>query len=199
MQDNDTPAQTNPAAAAATPPPPPLVESGSANDAAAAFDTMHASGPRCWGPLQWRTLHQLLRGYPNAPTPAHETALREYTAALATLLPCSICATHWASLAPTVATTSRLAAMKWGVDVHNTVNKRLGKPLLSYAEAADAMRDACAATDGSQLSSASAKSQPTLPYNTLLVMLIIVAVIAVAVIVVLAVFCGRRAARGERF
>jgi hypothetical protein len=181
------------------PPPSPPLESGTTKDAAAAFDTLHAAGPRCWGPLQWRTLHQLLRGYPNEPTPAHETALREYTSALATLLPCSICATHWATLAPTVQTASRLAAMKWGVDVHNTVNKRLGKPVLTYAEAADAMRAACAATDGAQLSSTSAKSQPALPYNTLLVMLVVVAVIAVAAVVVLAVFCGRRAARHEGF
>jgi hypothetical protein len=107
------------------------------------LEQLTATGPRCWGPLQWSTLHQMLRGYPDKPTAAHKRALKQYVESLILLLPCSICGQHWKAIAPTVNTSSRLQAMKWGVDVHNAVNARLHKPVLSYAEAARSMSRTC--------------------------------------------------------
>ena len=101
------------------------------------------STPKCWGPVQWLAIHQLLRGYPRNPMPSTQAALKAYLAALAHLIPCSICASHWADIAPTVDTSSRAAALKWSIDVHNEVNKRLKKPVLSYAEAVATLEAAC--------------------------------------------------------
>lgn len=98
-------------------------------------------GPRCWGPLQWQTLHQLLRGF--EPTPDKRQALEAYVGALVHLLPCDTCAQHWSSLSRTVDTSSRTAALKWSIDAHNAVNARLGKPVLTYAEAVEAITRVC--------------------------------------------------------
>lgn len=161
---------------------------GTDEDAAAAFASLPASGPACWGPLQWQTLHQLLRGYPNKPTQQHKDALRAYTGALARLIPCGMCATHWAALAPTVNTDSRVSAMKWAVDVHNTVNKRLHKPVLTYAQAAAAMARTCPRNGSPSMIPA----QHAAVDRTRAIMLIAISLVAVAAVIALAVLLGRQ-------
>lgn len=105
-----------------------------------------ASGPACWGPLQWMAMHQLVRGYPrDNPTQAQKEALVTYMTSLAEIMPCSLCADHWRAIAPTVAgaTSNRYSALKWTIDVHNAVNARLGKPVLTYGQAVAAIQNAC--------------------------------------------------------
>jgi hypothetical protein len=105
-----------------------------------------ATSTAVWGPLQWKALHQLTRGYPRTdPSPAHKAALVNYVQALVHLLPCQKCREHWAEAAATVgdATHSRYTAMKWAIDTHNAVNARLHKPQLSYAQAVRAIQTAC--------------------------------------------------------
>ncbi len=127
--------------------------SSSASDSAPADALAHAlqtnfgaSGPACWGPLQWMALHQIARGYPREnPTPAQQAALVAYVTSLVDLLPCSFCAKHWREMAPSIAaaTGSRYDALKWTIDAHNAVNARLKKPVLTYAEAVKDMEDRC--------------------------------------------------------
>jgi hypothetical protein len=109
----------------------------------AAETNFYPSGPMCWGPLQWMTLHQMVRGFPDNPSPEKQEALKAYIMALVHLLPCSICATHWKDIAPTVKTGSKAEALKWSIDVHNAVNKRTGKPELSYRDALDVIMNHC--------------------------------------------------------
>jgi hypothetical protein len=97
----------------------------------------HACGPGCWGPVEWMAMHQMLRGF--QPTPTRKAALVTHLTSLADVLPCSACGNHWRTIAPTVDTSSRDAALKWSIDAHNSVNERLGKPKLSYAQAIAAM------------------------------------------------------------
>ena len=104
---------------------------------------MYASGPLCWGPLQWMAMHQMARGYPHRPSPEKQAAIKAYMVALVDLLPCSICSTHWKAIAPTVKTESRHAFLKWTIDVHNKVNKRTGKPVLDYSAALDTIHASC--------------------------------------------------------
>ena len=106
-----------------------------------------ASGPACWGPLQWGALHQMSRGYPIAnPTVEERAAFVAYVTALVHLLPCKFCSTHWVdalgTLTPDV-TDSRAGVMKWCIDVHNAVNARLGKPVLTYPQALASIVEAC--------------------------------------------------------
>jgi len=119
-----------------------------------------ATSTAVWGPLQWKALHQLTRGYPRTdPSPGHKTALVDYVQALVQLLPCQQCRGHWAKLAPTVAdaTQSRYTAMKWAIDAHNAVNARLHKPQLSYAQAVRAIQETCPG-DGTTVGATRGKS-----------------------------------------
>jgi hypothetical protein len=91
-------------------------------------------------------LHQMARGYPReSPTDQQKTALVSYVTSLGDLLPCSFCAKHWRELAPSVAqaTGSRHDVLKWTIDVHNAVNARLHKPVLTYAQAVEDMEARC--------------------------------------------------------
>ena len=113
-------------------------------EAIAAKGDFYATGPMCWGPVQWIALHQMARGYPlHSPAPEKQAAAKAYVIALADLLPCSICATHWRAIAPTIDTSSRNAFLKWTIDVHNSVNKRTKKAVLSYREAIDTIIFQC--------------------------------------------------------
>lgn len=85
------------------------------------------------GPAIWKTIHDVTRVHD--PTPERQEALRQFISSLALLLPCSKCSEHFQVLAEGVQTDTRLAALKWGIDAHNAVNARLGKPVLSYKEA----------------------------------------------------------------
>ena len=106
-----------------------------------------ATGPACWGPVQWQALHQMARGYPRQnPTEEQKKALVTYVTALGDLLPCHYCSMHWKQIAPTIetATGSRHDVLKWTIDVHNSVNARLHKPVLSYADAVKDIESRCA-------------------------------------------------------
>lgn len=103
-----------------------------------------ASGPSCWGPLQWMTLHQIARGYPREnPTEEQKKAARDYVMSLIWLLPCSICGQHWKEIAPTVRVDNRNEFLKWTIDVHNAVNARNGRKVLSYADAIQTIQSTC--------------------------------------------------------
>ena len=107
--------------------------------------TVDASGPSCWGPVQWAALHQMLRGYPReAASTEKQEALKAYVNGLAGLIPCNACAQHWKTFAATVQTENRHDALKWSIDAHNAVNARLGKRVYTYAEALQMIETQCA-------------------------------------------------------
>ncbi len=110
----------------------------------AALKDVKASGPECWGPPQWIALHQYARSYPRKnPTNEVQQAARNYVMAMVHLIPCNECSGHWAKIAPTVVTTDRCSFLKWTIDVHNQVNARKGKPVLSYEEAVRQIEATC--------------------------------------------------------
>jgi hypothetical protein len=127
-----------------------------------------------------------MRGYPDLPTDATKQALRNYLDALVYLIPCPSCAEHWREIAPTVDTSSRVAALKWSIDVHNAVNKRLQKPVLSYAEAIRALDDKCphsgAYTPPQNYTPPALKTERTIMI-TIIVLLFVAVVVMVAVVV----------------
>ena len=75
--------------------------------------------------------------------------------ALASLLPCAKCAGHFRKLVPTMDTRSKAAFIRWTIDVHNVVNARLRKPVLSYPDALHSIADADHKTMGTGMLRAS--------------------------------------------
>jgi hypothetical protein len=162
---------------------------GDDNDGGA-LRQLQPCGPPCWGPVQWLALHQMLRGYPEQPSDAKRTALAAYVTALADVLPCESCSGHWRALLAQspVDTSSRTAALKWSIDAHNTVNKRLGKPVLSYDDAARALAGAGlgSGVSPSPGMAGSGSNQPLWPW------IAAVCVLGVAVIVLVVIVAVRR-------
>lgn len=85
--------------------------------------------PGIWGPNLWGTLHLLcLAG----------TATSEFIYAFAEVIPCPRCAAHFKELineVPFPNGAEPLELFKWSVSIHNMVNERIGKPIVSVNEA----------------------------------------------------------------
>lgn len=100
--------------------------------------------PSVWGPFFWHTIHIVALGYPKNPTYTDKKCAKEFYEALAFLLPCSVCREHYKEYVQekpiSTFLDSRTDLIKWTIQIHNKVNKMLGKPewtleeVLSYYE-----------------------------------------------------------------
>lgn len=93
--------------------------------------------PATWGPFFWHTMHLVALGYPNEPTYAEKRAAKEFYESFTHLIPCPICKLHYANhlkqMPITPSVDNRKDLFRWTVQMHNLVNKDLGKP--EYTEA----------------------------------------------------------------
>ena len=100
--------------------------------------------PSVWGPFFWHTIHIVALGYSKNPTYTDKKCAKEFYEALAFLLPCSVCREHYKEYVQekpiSTFLDSRTDLIKWTIQIHNKVNKMLGKPewtleeVLSYYE-----------------------------------------------------------------
>ncbi|AYV83576.1 MAG: hypothetical protein Hyperionvirus8_60 [Hyperionvirus sp.] len=96
--------------------------------------------PQKWGPDKWREIHQKTLRYPRNPSQYHKRKMYEYFMNLPDELPCETCAKHLTEHLNTYPLTYQILSSRkrlccWTVDIHNLVNKSLGKRELSYEEA----------------------------------------------------------------
>lgn len=85
--------------------------------------------PNKWGPYFWGVLH--LGCLAESITP-------EFINMYPSVIPCGMCGQHFAELIkemPFPDSSDPLVLFKWSVDVHNIVNQRTGKPILTVEEA----------------------------------------------------------------
>jgi hypothetical protein len=82
-------------------------------------------------------MHLVALGYPTTPTYAEKRAAKEFYESFTHLIPCPICKLHYADhlkqLPVTPSLDNRQDLFRWTVQMHNLVNKDLGKP--EYTEA----------------------------------------------------------------
>lgn len=94
--------------------------------------------PAVWGPLFWHTIHITALGYPANPTYGHKKAAKEFYESLAFLVPCPVCREHYETHLQKNPLTPHLDRrddlFRWTVNLHNEVNKTLGKPRLLESE-----------------------------------------------------------------
>lgn len=87
--------------------------------------------PAVWGPFFWHTIHITALSYPKEPTYTEKRAAKEFYESLVFLLPCPTCREHYsAHLKENPISTfldRRSDLFRWTVDIHNKVNKQLGK------------------------------------------------------------------------
>jgi len=96
-------------------------------------------GPAVWGPIFWTTMHIVTIGYPSFPTEEEQKAVVNFFESLQFMIPCPICKEHYKENLKTSPLTSEVVGdkqklIRWLFDMHNTINKQLGKSEISWRE-----------------------------------------------------------------
>ena len=95
--------------------------------------------PEQWGPYVWGTLHLVALGAPETIELADKPYYRNFINLFANVIPCEKCKKHLGQhlekhpVDP--ALTGRDALFEWSVNLHNIVNKMLGKSEMSLDDA----------------------------------------------------------------
>lgn len=95
--------------------------------------------PDLFGPAFWFSLHNGSTTYPINPTTFIQTGMKNLIINLPLLIPCIICKEHFYSFLRKAnldqATNSRENLFKFFVDIHNNVNNRYNRPVMSLENA----------------------------------------------------------------
>jgi hypothetical protein len=96
--------------------------------------------PDIWGKYIWLTIHLVSIGYPKIPNDSDKTDYKEFYENLYKILPCYTCAENYKKhllilpLSDSVLESNK-TLFNWTIDMHNIVNKMLGKPIITYSKA----------------------------------------------------------------
>jgi len=89
-----------------------------------------------WGPIFWKFLHEISFQYPNSATEKEKKTHEYFLKNLSDFIPCQSCKNDYEKYIiqnpPNLKSKTNL--IKWTVDLHNHVNKKLGKREYSYEE-----------------------------------------------------------------
>lgn len=99
---------------------------------------MYDVDPRVWGRHFWAVFHLLAYAYPEQPAAEVQQAIYQVFDAMRAVLPCSDCrqgfAEQWRKYDIRDHLDSRESLITWIVQVHDSVNEKLGMAELDYAE-----------------------------------------------------------------
>ena len=94
--------------------------------------------PKIWGPHFWFVLHIITFNYPKNPTEHDKQAYRDFFTSIKDILPCYNCKKHYAKNINKYPITPNLDNKKqlvtWLINIHNQVNKDLGKETYTLKE-----------------------------------------------------------------
>lgn len=97
--------------------------------------------PTVWGPKLWFVIHTFALNYPDNPTYEDRRVMEEFFNNLKYSIPCHKCRIHYRQNLQNNPIISYLdnkqSLFKYTVDLHNLVNKSLGKKIYSYEEVTD--------------------------------------------------------------
>lgn len=102
---------------------------------------LNPSDPNVWGPSLWLSLHTGAITYPIAASPITAHRMRGFILGLPFILPCETCSAHAIEYVekskPILdhVCSGRQPLFKFFVDFHNSVNARLGKPIVTIDHA----------------------------------------------------------------
>lgn len=92
-------------------------------------------GTKIWGPLGWMTLHSISAIYPEKPTQADRLLIEEFMGAFQETIACPYCKNHFTGMYNRYRqihpewSSSRQSLFLFICRAHNTVNRRLDKPI----------------------------------------------------------------------
>ena len=100
--------------------------------------------PKFWGPHAWIFLHSVTMNYPKEPTEKDKLIYINFFKELQHILPCEKCAynykRHLEDFPIEEALDSREKMIQWFINIHNEVNKELGKPIYTYDQVIEEYR-----------------------------------------------------------
>lgn len=96
-------------------------------------------GTATWGRHLWYSIHYIALGYPASPSKATAEAYKSFFTSLHHVIPCKKCASHYMDHLQELPIdgylTDTSSLFEWTVLLHNIVNRQLGKPEMSVANA----------------------------------------------------------------
>jgi hypothetical protein len=105
------------------------------------FDYRNTGDPNVWGPSFWFTLHNGASRYPKNASDMYKERAKGFILGIPVMIPCDECAVHATAYIESirhnldVIVSCRKNLFNFFVDFHNYVNKRYGKPEMSYEDA----------------------------------------------------------------
>ena len=91
--------------------------------------------PQIWGSYLWKSIHFIALGYPDNPKEDDVRNYHTFYSNLWKVIPCVKCATnykrHLEELPLDAHLISKKKLFEWTINMHNIVNKELGKPIMS--------------------------------------------------------------------
>lgn len=96
-------------------------------------------GTNIWGPHGWKFFHYITLGYPDNPSDTDIKIYRNFFNLIGKVLPCSICRNnynHHIKDYPldNITLSNKNKFIKWGIKMHNLVNKEQGKRIYTNSE-----------------------------------------------------------------
>lgn len=93
--------------------------------------------PVVWGSHAWSFLHCVVMTYPVRPSATKQKEMTEFLMHFGKVLPCKLCRSNFVNYVARhpIRAATRIQLRNWIIDLHNAVNERLGKPVLSREEA----------------------------------------------------------------
>jgi hypothetical protein len=94
--------------------------------------------PTIWGPKLWFFIHTIALNFPENPTFEQKKSYESFFENLKYIIPCDKCRLHYTQRQQVNPVSKYLtdpnALFKYTIDLHNEVNKSLGKRIYSYQE-----------------------------------------------------------------
>lgn len=132
--------------------------------------------PKVWGKYIWTSIHMIALGYPDKPTQDDRINYQQFYMNLWQVLPCYKCSLnylrHLEELPIDEHLNDNMSLFKWTVDLHNIVNRELGKREWTFEEALEKFRKIARGED-EKFVSIDSKWDSLLWWSTVLVIFII--------------------------
>lgn len=104
-------------------------------------NNVNSINPNIWGPSGWKFLHYVSLGYPDNPSDRDKNNYKNFFYSLSNVIPCQKCSNNFKKNLNDYpidnSLNNRESLSKWLIDVHNSVNQELNKPILDYGTASD--------------------------------------------------------------
>jgi hypothetical protein len=95
--------------------------------------------PKVFGPFMWATIHYICLAAPSNLSETDKNNYKNFFSILPAIMPCQACGIHLAENYNTLPINDFLSTnqdlFKWSVDLHNIVNRQLGKSEISVEDA----------------------------------------------------------------